>query len=197
MKKPTSPKDPIRPLPPGGKARAKKPAGPKRTSLDWKAYFLEFCKVHGEPVEYQTGLLFRDGWRYAMEYSGPEYPPPKDHEQLDRLALVYWQTRHRLLSAALTKVLIEKERVDRIRADHSLPLRQVVITGAGEQRRKSTGEYDPRPLEDRLRWLRTDVAECEAMVAQIQQYYKGRADGDGTGGDRTGNVGTQGTSPVG
>lgn len=69
--------------------------------IDWKAYYREFSKLHGgSPVvhgvnqETMSGgyLLFPDGWRYARNPEGPEYPPRDQSEQLS-LVKQYWIIR--------------------------------------------------------------------------------------------------------
>lgn len=176
QKQPQSPSDPIRRNPGSekisSKSEEKKEKVFRKTVLDWRAYFIEFCKVHGEPVEYKTGLLFRDGWKYAMEYAGPEYPPPSDHEELDTLVVAYWTIRHKQCKIAFDRVYVERQRIEGLKGNHSLPLRQVTIIGKGQERRRLSSELDTKPLDDRLKWLREDIEECEKNLAEIEQFYK-------------------------
>lgn len=70
--------------------------------LDWREYFAEFCRLHGEPIEVGGRLLFPDGWQYsAVNHAGPEYPPPKDPRPLQK---AYWLYRIRLVEVELTSM---------------------------------------------------------------------------------------------
>lgn len=188
QKPPESPSDPVRRNPTSQKITTKEREKVfRKTVIDWKEYFLEFCKVHGEPVEYRNGLLFRDGWRYAMEYSGPEYPPPADHEQLDRLVVTYWTSRLRMCKRSFDRMYVERQRIGLLQSQHSLPLRQVTIVGKGQERKRLVSEFDTRQLDDRLKWLRADIDECEKRLGEIEAYYKERVLRNGKAEQRTGD----------
>lgn len=163
---------PIRPTPRMGKVRSPtKKKEPKKVQIDWKEYFIEFCKVHGEPVEYNGVLLFRDGWRYAMEYAGPEHKPPSDHKLLDKLIVTYWSLRLRSCKERLNKTWVERKRIERLQDEHSLPLKQVTIVGMGQDRRRVSSNLDTRQLDDRIRWLQADIEECEQMLKEVNDFY--------------------------
>jgi len=75
--------------------------------IDWREYFREFSSVHGgQPILYgqdkeknQGGYwLFSDGWMYATNPIGPEYPPPENEEAHKKLISHYWGVRHRVLT---------------------------------------------------------------------------------------------------
>lgn len=63
-------------------------------TIDWKATFEAFVERHGGlPVKHGGRLLFADGWEHALDYRGPEFPPPRDDtdEGKEALARLRWQ----------------------------------------------------------------------------------------------------------
>lgn len=172
-KPPESPSDPIRTtfsqkIPKSVRQRIVRP---NKIVLDWKAYFLQFCQEHGEPIEYGNVLLFRDGWRYAMEYQGPEYPPPPDHRELDILVMKYWLGRLRICNKLLGGYIAEKDRIIGLMGSHSLPLQQVVMIDRGDSRSKGIATLDTRSLDEKIIWLREDIKECEEMLKEIEEFH--------------------------
>lgn len=62
--------------------------------IDWKSYYDEFSRKHGgHPEEYGGRFIFRDGWAYALDYEGPEWPPPKKRKDLLSIQAAYWSLR--------------------------------------------------------------------------------------------------------
>jgi hypothetical protein len=142
--------------------------------LDWKAYFLEFCRVHGEPVLHAGRLIFRDGWSYSStDFEGPESSPPADTRELDAIVVRYWVMRKEQLDRLLaeTQLLLQHYR-DKVQSK-SLPLRQVVLTedDAGNKRRGHV-PLNLRGLEQKEKWLITDIQECRTRLGEIEQHYK-------------------------
>lgn len=171
---PQSPADPIRRVY-AAKVAAKergKVIPLRKIVLDWRAYFYNFCKEHQEPIPYHNVLLFRDGWRYAMEYEGPEYPPPANHRDLDVLVMKYWIGRLRICNGALVKAIAERDRITRFMSNHSLELQQTVYVDYGDKRQKASVPLDFTPLDEKIKWYRTDAKECEEMLTEIEQFHK-------------------------
>lgn len=175
---PRSPSDPIR-RSFAAKISAKdkgKVILPRKIVLDWRAYFYNFCREHGEPIQYHNVLLFRDGWRYGMEYEGPEYPPPADHRELDILVMKYWLGRLRVCNQALVKVITERDRIVLFTANHSMELQQTVYVDHGDRRQKASVPLDLTPLDEKIKWYRADVRECEDMLAEIEEFHRNAKD---------------------
>lgn len=140
-------------------------------SLDWKAYFIEFCRVHGEPVEHEGRLLFRDGWTYSRtDYQGPEWPPPADHAELDGLVRRYWQLRLSTVKTALENLLAKRKELTDLKAVKSLPLQQVTTDPEG---RRAYKRLDTAGLDTRIGWLAEDVAECETRLTELAKHGTG------------------------
>jgi len=80
---------------------------PSNITLDWRAYFLDFMRVHGgDPVENEGLLLFQDGYRYSTsDYQGPEYRPPDEPHELYRLQVIYWAKRARMLRNEIARLI--------------------------------------------------------------------------------------------
>lgn len=154
---------------------------PHKIVLDWRAYFVSFCQVHGEPVHYQDLLLFRDGWRYSSrEYEGPEYPPPENPTELDRMVVTYWLTRMRAVEEQVNKLKFDLKNVERLTQLKSLPLYQVVVAEdeAGKQRR-GYRKVDTGPLRERIKWMVKDIRECVERLKEIEDYYRKQGEFNG------------------
>lgn len=149
--------------------RLRDPALPPRIKLDWKAYFLEFCQKHGEPVQWKGRLLFRDGWMYsASDYGGPETPPPKDFDELDQLCLSYWLVRRSTLLRRLSDLLQERRTLSIAQSDRSVPL-QVLVRREEEDGMTRVGyaELDFTTLDTHIDWFKTDIAECDIRLREL------------------------------
>lgn len=139
-------------------------SSPQRIDLDWKAYFIEFCRVHGEPVVYQGRLLFRDGWSYSRtDYQGPEWAPSLDHRELDTMVCQYWVIRKGMVERSLDEAVGKLLRMQNLKSIKSIPLQQVVKTEEG----KGYRPLDLSGLETRIQWLREDLAECIVRLTEI------------------------------
>lgn len=139
--------------------------------LDWKAYFYEFCRVHGpqEPVDHGGRLLFKDGWTYsAFAYEGPEWEPPSNFDELDALVVRYWIIRRGWLEVMLSSLVLQLQKLQETIAGKSLPLRQVVVKhdAAGKQVRESV-VLTMTGLEQRIKWVRDDLCECDVRLREI------------------------------
>lgn len=144
--------------------------------LDWRTYFLEFCKVHGEPVEYNGRLIFRDGWAYSStDYKGPEYAPPANNVDLDEIVVRYWVLKRELLRRKLAETQLQLQHYRELMESRSLPIQQVVLghNEDGTQRRDNK-RLDLRGLEHRENWLITDLAECDERLREIEEHYRGK-----------------------
>lgn len=154
---------------------SKKQPKPTKVILDWKAYFLEFCKLHHEPVEYRGRLIFRDGWSYSNQsYEGPETQPPADPNELDQLVVTYWTLRKGQCEKILGKLLTELNELGRVQNEHSLPLMQVTLVKDKDEVRKGAIRMDLDPLNDKIRWVTIDIRECIDRLKEIEDYYRAR-----------------------
>lgn len=142
--------------------------------LDWKAYFYEFCIVHGEPVIFKENrLLFRDGWMYsATDYEGPEFPPPHNNQELDALVLQYWTIRKSQLTTAVTKLHHQIKTAKDAQATRNIPLQQTTYIQDGDRRRRTHKPLDLSGIESRIQWIEADLIECEERLREIQQYHE-------------------------
>lgn len=133
----------------------------RKVTLDWRAYFIEFCRVHGEPVRYKDRLLFRDGFTYsATDYQGPEYPPPQDLNELDKLTLTYWKLRRQHLNTLMRSLLAEKKQLTEVQAGRSVPLQQVATIHEDGVAKKGYRSVDFDALNAKIAWVRDDLQEC-------------------------------------
>lgn len=111
-------------------AKIKLPRQPSnhRTTIDWQAYFADFCFEHGgDPmiVEESQRVLFRDGWQYnLLSHKGPEYPPPKKRSELLALQVKYWTHWKKVRERELWETQVEIDRLRELASTRSLPLKQ-------------------------------------------------------------------------
>lgn len=154
-------------------------SSPQRVTLDWRGYFYEFCRRHGEPVKVEDRLLFRDGWAYSSHsYEGPEYPPPLDPDALDRLVVQYWELRQRECTGSLDRLLFQRERLVGLQAQHSAPLQQVIVSeGEGGKKVRGFGTLDLSGLNQRIDWVRSDLVECGERLREIEDFRLKRKGG--------------------
>lgn len=149
-----------------------------KVQLDWKAYFLNFCRVHGEPVEHGGRLLFRDGWTYSStDYEGPEWGPPDNLVELDILVTRYWVIRQGKVSSLLNLLTHRLKLLKEIVDTHSLPLQQVVSVETEAGVRRGYKELSLSPLESRIEWVRCDLLECEVRLKELETYRKTQNEG--------------------
>src|SRR6185295_16041100 len=95
----------------------------QRVRVDWRAYWKEFSRQHGDfPVKWRSRFLFRDGWTYAMDYPGPEWPPPTDERELARMVRAYWLLRKRAVRAEWWAADCELRDLRNLQATRSLPI---------------------------------------------------------------------------
>lgn len=168
---PDEPRKPARP-------RVPAPPSPQRAEqridLDWRAYFIEFCRTHGEPVEWEGRLLFRDGWTYSRtDYRGPEWGPPADLAELDRLVSLYWRTRHALVKTALDATAHKRNVLHDLAKSRSLPLQQATKDEHGNPTYRP---LNTAALDARIEWLCADLRECEQRLKELEDYKKGGGD---------------------
>lgn len=151
----------------------KNPSLPEgKIQLDFRQYFYNFCLVHGEPVLARGRLIFADGWSYsATEYKGPEFAPPTDNGELDKVVLEYWIERKAYLDRLLLSLLHERDTLQKVQDSFSLPLQQIVKRD--EYNKDRTTNLDLGTLDTRIAWIRRDLVECVQRLIEIQEYNKG------------------------
>ncbi len=99
----------------------------QKVRLDWRAYWKEFSREHGDyPVKFRGVLLFRDGWTYSSSgYAGPEWPPPADETALRKLVRGYWLLRKREVRKLWWEQQTEYDGLKRLQSTRSQPLQRV------------------------------------------------------------------------
>lgn len=152
-----------------------------KVRLDWKAYYLRFCEIHGDPVPYKNQLLFQDGWQYSnMDYAGPEYPPPEDVKELRVLALAYWKVRAKLIYRKLAQVKAKLVSVTNLQSQKSLPLQCPIIywdDETGRRRVRKPDEARSRDVDtesmlvehrEGVKNLELDLAHCRDKMIELK-----------------------------
>lgn len=146
------------------------PQVPKtKLHLDWKEYFKKFVEVHGEPVEWQGRLLFRDGWQYSStRYQGPEYPPPRDPAGLKALKMTYWRLLHEKLTQEIRDLTGQIKMLSDWQNARSMPLQQRV----SHPSRTESGYLvqileDPEALD--LSGLKSNLADRKYFCNEAQE----------------------------
>lgn len=138
--------------------------------FDWREYFLSFFVRHGEPVEHGGKLLFRDGWTYSLTtYEGPEWPPPTDFAELDALITRYWVIRLRLLTPIAMQLAEDLRRIKELQESKSLPLQHhVTYEDDRGARKREVRPFDVTRHEERLKWVRDDIRECNERLKELE-----------------------------
>lgn len=146
-------------------------AKPVRLTLDWRAYFLEFCHAHGDWYVVHRGvLLFPDGWTYSQtDYQGPEWPPPEDPKKLKALLRFYWLRRRAIIRHEFSVMENRVKGYKELQEWKSLPLQQTLTfrDESGKLNRKS----EPMNLEGmelRLEWLKEDLKTCDDKLRELE-----------------------------
>jgi len=150
--------------------------------IDWKAYYKDFCSVHGgDPVLYgqdtETGqggyLLFRDGWKYdRSSEQGPEYPPPEDPKSRIKLIKVYWSIKLRVLEEeykVFRSHLVDLVRLQQ-RRSASLYVKLFVMDEGPDglmRRRMESYQVNHRELLSKLEELLSEIAYCKKMEKEV------------------------------
>ena len=137
--------------------------------LDWREYYLAFRQEHGDPVQYMGRLLFADGWRYsALDYAGPEWPPPEDEANLRGLKIAYWRLRRSVVSAKADTLQIKLRAISGLQSGKSISLplkyyaKEMVPGFSGELK-----ELDVTAWDDLLIVLRQDVENCDLRLREL------------------------------
>lgn len=147
--------------------------------LDWKAYYKDFERLHGgDPVVYCGRLLFQDGWTHsATDYRGPEWPPPGDPKAYAALLEAYWTIRRSILQDEERKIVPGLRSLREAQHNRSAQIQQV-NTEWNEKRcawvphpdpEKRHGPVDIERIEQRLDWVRKDIARCDLEIRRIQK----------------------------
>lgn len=137
---------------------------PQRVRLDWRAYWKEFSRMHGDsPVKYRGRLLFRDGWAYsATAYEGPEWPPEEDLTLFSRMVKAYWVLRKREIRQLWWEAQVELDGLKKLASVKSIPLQQTLsMTGDDGKLYRSSGDVSIGELEQSVSFLRQQLRECE------------------------------------
>lgn len=148
--------------------------------IDWRSYFYEFCKVHGNsPVPHPydptgakppTRLLFEDGWTYSStDYRGPEYPPPEDPRDLRELLTTYWRVRYAILNNECTRLKNTILGLQTLQSTKSAPLQQISKhldpdTGGVVQERMTV---DFQGLQEQLELTEADLENAEQKLREL------------------------------
>lgn len=140
-----------------------------RVKLDWRAYFMNFCHVHGEPVEHAGRLLFRDGYRYSgVDYQGPEELPPEDPKRLRDLMVTYWTIRETKLKEDFVELGGHVRMLEEWQSHRELPLQQVVVyKERGEDGKVRLVKKEPEDLN--LTGLKCKLTDLEILLEECKQ----------------------------
>jgi hypothetical protein len=131
--------------------------------VDWEKYWHQFALAHGgEPVPYgDDRVLFEDGWTYANnDYSGPEYPPPSDPNELLQLQLEYWLGRLKGETEELKKLANLREEHRSAQSERSAPLiyRAQEFNAETAEWDDLVSEFPEQEIADRQQLLTDDIA---------------------------------------
>jgi hypothetical protein len=140
-----------------------------KLKLDWKEYFRKFVEEHGEPVEWQDRLLFRDGWQYSnTRYQGPEVPPLVDGDKLKTLKIAYWKLLHERLSLEVRGLAGQIAMLTEWQNERSMPLQQrVSYLGTTEEGLPVRKRGDPEDLN--LSGLNANLADRQYFKKEAQE----------------------------
>ena len=140
--------------------------------LNWRAYFETFCQEHGDdPVVVDNRLLFRDGWMYsAHDFQGPEYRPPKDTKELERMQLQYWNARIIIVEDELKELRRMRDGLNGFQTSKSVPLQQsVTFTDDDGKRGTIVQDIDMGLFQERIMWLVEDRKECQEHITELKR----------------------------
>lgn len=138
--------------------------------IDWPQYFRDFCEKHGQyPVLYNSTLLFPDGYRYsASDYQGPEWAPPDDPTELNKLRQKYYSRRLLIVREEHRKMDGWLKDIINLQRNLSCPLSQRVTTKDDEGKLLiQSYKLDMVVLNKRLEWLAQDIKDCENMLVSL------------------------------
>ncbi len=141
--------------------------------LDWPAYFHAFEMAHGPSVDFESRLLYEDGWMYAYDHRGPEYPPPEDRAERMRLRKAWINIRRAVLAQrhADLKAFLALVRVEMLTRPLPLHIQHVAPDPDSE-----TGfSVTSAPLTDDkegLGFYDADLARMTADLAELDRKMK-------------------------
>lgn len=145
--------------------------------LDWKLYFRKFCEKHGgkhgNGVEIDGRLIFEDGWGYsAVDYRGPEFRPPTG-PALKALMTRYWTERLGIVKDEIKFLSVARENLRDSMLKTNMPLMRELRRDERKQfrsmmkQRIDIREVSLDKIDERLRWLEADAAECERKIKEL------------------------------
>jgi hypothetical protein len=142
--------------------------------LDWREYFLRFCEDHGgNGIDLGDRIVFDDGWSYSSSrYEGPEWPPPPDPAELRRLMIRYWAERRGLVADELRHLQAVRRGLKEAMVQRSSPIMRKRLSRRrdGEGEREWFWEREEvklNAMDERIAWLASDVACCEAELLRL------------------------------
>lgn len=154
-----------------------------RVHVNWRAYFMEFSKLHGgNPIMYrydkESGKggywLFRDGWMYARSsMMGPEMEPTSEEDR-DKKSRDYWTERCLILEEELR---LQKQQLLSLAEEQekrNAPLMTVSIEveedddGQRSKRRK-IAPIDFNLLADSVSDVHSMVMECKRQLQSLDK----------------------------
>lgn len=141
-----------------------------RVEMDWKAYFIEFDRVHGgHPVLFEGRFLWRDGWMYSThDHAGPEWRPPTEVSRLIFLKRHYWTVKKNHLTSDAKDLGLTIQSLTDMQQARELPLKQK-IRYVNEDGKKITEavDLDLPDLETRLQKIQEEIQECDQALARL------------------------------
>lgn len=143
---------------------------PQRLRLDWRAYWESFKAKHskdGEPIPFGDRILFPDGWMYAYDYRGPEWPPDHRELQLRRLYQLVKRREVRIQMRAVAAALDSLRQLQTVK-DAPLMRSEFYIDDDGKPARRSL-PVDLDELTARLRWLETELIKVGDALCRLTE----------------------------
>lgn len=140
--------------------------------IDWQQYFRDFCDTHGKHfVVYENDwLLFPDGYRYyALNYEGPEIPPPVSPDERTKLLVFYWERRRHICQLEYRRVTEYKRELQELQQTRSAPISKRVSFKDDEGKIvNTTARLDMSIIDRRLKWLENDILEATQELESLK-----------------------------
>lgn len=146
---------------------------PQGIQTDWKAYYDRFDAAHGGyPVRFKGKLLWADGWTYAMDHAGPEWPPPGDPKELKEYQVAYWSKRRAVLFNEVRRFKDDIQNLRQTQAAKNVPLQRVVRKPGTNAEglsimRVEYEDLDFEILDEKLGWMEKDLSEMDSKVKEL------------------------------
>jgi len=142
---------------------------PPPCEFDWITYRNNFDAEHGgDPMVHHERLLYKDGWMYSLhDASGPEWAPPDDVEELQKLKKVYWTTRKGLATSELLYLRKQQTLLTDLQESKSMKLQLFSKEIDPETEQRKTVDAPFNELQARIDLLTHDAQECDQHLEEL------------------------------